>query len=204
MIDMSQVKVREAVISDLGSLSLLFEDHFIEQAVFNPLFQPNPEFSYAEFVRGLLASGAQLILVAEEHEKVIGFIHINIQQGGQVVAFRPPVRDSIFRRLTPVRVLRRIVSDLHALLERRFSQPPLFKPVVMAYLGNIYVVREKRGLGVGRKLVEKGMEWAGQRNVDLMFLQVHAGNQAGLKFWEKAGFEPGKHIMVRKIRPVPR
>ena len=103
------------------------------------------------------------------------------------------------KRLSPARVIRRILFSLNNIFAKKAEQPHLFEELTIAYLGNIYMLPEYRAKGVGGMLVEKGLEWVRRMNVGRIFLQVHEANQAGLEFREKAGFQHNKHIMVRKV-----
>jgi ribosomal protein S18 acetylase RimI-like enzyme len=54
-------------------------------------------------------------------------------------------------------------------------------------IGAIYVLPETQGKGVGRKLLEKAVEWHG-RDEDI-FLHVASYNQNAIDFYKKNGFE---------------
>jgi ribosomal protein S18 acetylase RimI-like enzyme len=60
-------------------------------------------------------------------------------------------------------------------------------------IGALYVLPETQGKGVGRKLLEKAIEWHG-RDEDI-FLHVASYNQNAIDFYKKNGFEEtGKEV----------
>lgn len=59
-----------------------------------------------------------------------------------------------------------------------------------AYLGFMYVKPEHRGKGVNQKILDALLDWAKERNLNEIRLEVFKENLAAIKAYEKAGFQP--------------
>lgn len=59
-----------------------------------------------------------------------------------------------------------------------------------AYLGFMYVKPEHRGKGLNQKILDALLEWAKQRGLTEIRLEVYGVNQSALRAYEKAGFKP--------------
>ncbi|WP_448550069.1 GNAT family N-acetyltransferase [Thalassotalea fusca] len=57
------------------------------------------------------------------------------------------------------------------------------------YLGFMYVEPEFRGQGINKKILDKLIDWAKERNIRDFYLDVYAENSAAIKAYEKAGFK---------------
>jgi len=195
---MSSAKVREACLDDLDALSTLFKAHIEEQARWNPLFQLNPEFSFIAFVRNHIMSGSQMILLAHDNGEIIGFVRLNIQKGESLLEFRESGGDRLFRRLSPGAALRKILAWLKAFIKKIDSLPRMSQPMVIGYIADIFIVPDHRKQGVGQLLLSHGIDWLRRQDVEWIYLQVQAENQAGIKFWQKNQFKPSNLFMIRK------
>ncbi|MGH2726171.1 MAG: GNAT family N-acetyltransferase [Actinomycetota bacterium] len=69
-------------------------------------------------------------------------------------------------------------------------------------LSRVVVRPDRRGLGVGKILIEATAEWARARGVRSMVAAVFIGNEASRGFWRAAGFEPWVERMVRPVDPA--
>jgi RimJ/RimL family protein N-acetyltransferase len=58
----------------------------------------------------------------------------------------------------------------------------------VANLG-IAIVRAFRGLGIGRALMERALDWMKQRRVEKATLEVFASNERAIALYQKLGFE---------------
>jgi ribosomal protein S18 acetylase RimI-like enzyme len=58
-----------------------------------------------------------------------------------------------------------------------------------AYLGFMYVKPEHRGKGVNQKILDALLNWAKQRGLTEIRLEVYSENQPAIKAYEKAGFK---------------
>ncbi|MEM7431956.1 MAG: GNAT family N-acetyltransferase [Pseudomonadota bacterium] len=68
-----------------------------------------------------------------------------------------------------------------------------------AYLGFMYVDREFRGQGVNQQIVDALIEWGKRRDINDFYLDVYSGNQAAVRAYEKAGFQPLVTEMVLRL-----
>lgn len=64
------------------------------------------------------------------------------------------------------------------------------KPERYAYLGFMYVIPEHRGKGINGSLIKKLLEWAHNKNILEIQLDVYAKNESAVKAYEKFGFKP--------------
>jgi GNAT superfamily N-acetyltransferase len=193
------MKIREASLADLEALSLLFNAYLEEQARWNPLFQLNPEFSSMAFIRNQVMSGSQMILLAQDDKEIIGFVRLNIQEGGTLLEFRGASADRLFQRLFPGLLFRKILAGLKAFIKKRSSLPPMSQPIVIGYLADIFIVPDRRGQGVGQLLLSHGIDWLKRQDVEWIYLKVQAENQRGIQFWQKNEFKPSNLFMIRKL-----
>ena len=68
--------------------------------------------------------------------------------------------------------------------------PLWMEPQSVGHINNLYVKDEFRGTGLGRQLVEKGMEWlSGIEELNYIFVHVSNGNTSAEDFYKKFGFE---------------
>ncbi len=61
------------------------------------------------------------------------------------------------------------------------------------YLGFMYVSPAHRGQGINQTVMRRLIEWSTARRVTDFYLDVYAQNEAAIRAYQKAGFEP---IMV--------
>ena len=64
------------------------------------------------------------------------------------------------------------------------------RPVIVAELQSMYVVRTGRSRGVGRHLVEEFLAWARRRQAGLVSVTAYATNEGAIRFYKRAGFDP--------------
>jgi len=60
----------------------------------------------------------------------------------------------------------------------------------ISYLGFMYVVPERRGLGIVRKVIDRLIEWSVSRGVRDFYLDVYAQNESAVAAYRKVGFGP--------------
>lgn len=90
-------------------------------------------------------------------------------------------------------------GHLAAFLLARVKQSPAFLGgVQVGEISDLYVDESLRGSGAGTKLVEAAMRKFRELKVHSVEVQVQAGNDAGLTFWAKQGFETDL-TLVRKV-----
>ena len=64
------------------------------------------------------------------------------------------------------------------------------KPEQFVYLGFMYVHPEYRGKGINGKLIQKLVEWAKDKKIHEIQLDVYAENKSALVAYKKLGFKP--------------
>lgn len=74
---------------------------------------------------------------------------------------------------------------------------PAFDSRTWAAIEDIFVIPEKRSLGIGHALLAACDRWARERNACGLSLQVAAGNERARKFYEQLGF---REVSVYKVR----
>ncbi|MCA1730511.1 MAG: GNAT family N-acetyltransferase [Actinobacteria bacterium] len=74
---------------------------------------------------------------------------------------------------------------------------PAFNPKTWVAVEDIYVVPDQRSLGIGRALFEECQEWARNKGVNGVSLQVAAGNVRARKFYEELGF---REVSVYEVK----
>lgn len=85
-------------------------------------------------------------------------------------------------------------SDRHVLLARSFAGEVVgvatFAHVCeVADLNRVIVRADRRGEGIGRRLVRAGIEWAEALGVERMILEVAVENEAARALYDSLGFE---------------
>jgi ribosomal protein S18 acetylase RimI-like enzyme len=65
-----------------------------------------------------------------------------------------------------------------------------FRHTHQAYLGFMYVKPEFRGMGINRQIIDRLRDWASQKQVSEVFLEVYEANLPAIKAYEKSGFCP--------------
>lgn len=90
-------------------------------------------------------------------------------------------------------------GHIEAFLLARIKQSPAFLGgAQVGEISDLYVGEALRGSGVGTKLVEAAMHKFGELQVQSVEVQIQAGNDAGLAFWYKQGFDTDL-TLVRKV-----
>ena len=65
---------------------------------------------------------------------------------------------------------------------------PFFKERRMGYIGEIWVEEKFRRKGVGKKLMEKMLEWFKERGIKWVRADVLSNNKEAIEFYKKLGF----------------
>jgi ribosomal protein S18 acetylase RimI-like enzyme len=69
------------------------------------------------------------------------------------------------------------------------KRPPVLKIGEEANVWDVYVNDDYRGIGVGAALMEEFFQWARDKKVSMVTLQVSPPNRRGVDFYKKLGFE---------------
>lgn len=90
-------------------------------------------------------------------------------------------------------------GQVKAFLLARLKQSPAFLGgVQVGEISDLFVDDSLRGSGIGTRLVDAAMEKFKQLNIHSVEVQIQAGNDSGLAFWQKLGFKQDL-ALVRKI-----
>ncbi|PQJ23344.1 GNAT family N-acetyltransferase [Tenacibaculum sp. SG-28] len=68
-----------------------------------------------------------------------------------------------------------------------------FKFSVLAYVGFMYVIPEKRGKGINKRIMDSLFDWIRSRGINEVRLDVYTENSQAIKAYEKVGFQ--KHLI---------
>jgi GNAT superfamily N-acetyltransferase len=68
-------------------------------------------------------------------------------------------------------------------------------------LEDVIVRRERRGDGLGRRLVEHALAWAAAEDMTRVTLLADAGNAPALAFYARLGFTPSAMRVLRRRLP---
>jgi GNAT superfamily N-acetyltransferase len=74
-----------------------------------------------------------------------------------------------------------------------------FTDHLRAYVDNLSVTQESEGQGVGRALLDYVERWARDRGYREVVLDVFAGNQRAIVFYERRGYRPDH---IRMVKPL--
>lgn len=92
----------------------------------------------------------------------------------------------------PERLVLAAVRDEYVVahLTGKIGEPTAIRPVRVATLTSMYVRPEARDGGVGARLVEEFKVWAREKAADRIAVTANASNEAAIRFYRRAGFEP--------------
>jgi GNAT superfamily N-acetyltransferase len=79
----------------------------------------------------------------------------------------------------------------------RFRPADDFRVVPLAILESMQVRRDLRGRGIGSRLVEAFLTWAGRRGCEQVAVTANAGNTAAQAFYRSHGFAPASVTFQR-------
>ncbi|MGI8649993.1 MAG: GNAT family N-acetyltransferase [Rubrobacter sp.] len=78
---------------------------------------------------------------------------------------------------------------------------PTFRPKSWASVDDVYVTPKYRSLGIGLNLINKVREWAKQRGVSGVSLQVAAANERARSFYQRLEFREVSVYEVLELSP---
>ena len=70
------------------------------------------------------------------------------------------------------------------------KEVPSYRLVKVAELENIFVKAEYRSKGIGKKLMDKFINWAKELKMDKVAVSVFALNEKAIGFYKREGFDP--------------
>lgn len=91
----------------------------------------------------------------------------------------------------------RVIGYILGWIERL---PGIYKHEKRGYVADVFVVKDKRGKGVGRKLLEELLKWFKSQKVEWIRLSVYSANVNAVKVWKKLGFKDYVIEMVMKLK----
>ena len=65
-------------------------------------------------------------------------------------------------------------------------------------IGDMVVLRKYRGSGLGKKLLDEGLQWFAAMGIDDIYLESGLHNESAHRFFEKNGFERVSYIFKLK------
>jgi phosphinothricin acetyltransferase len=84
------------------------------------------------------------------------------------------------------------------LLARLKQSPAFLGSLQVGEISDLFVDDSLRGTGIGTRLVQTAMQEFTELGVHSVEVQIQAGNDAGLLFWQKLGFKTDL-TLVRKL-----
>ena len=81
----------------------------------------------------------------------------------------------------------KLVGSGYALIKK---SAPYKNPEYFAYLGFMYIAPEQRGNGLNGALIMELVQWAKDRDIHEIQLDVYAKNKSAIKAYSKLGFKP--------------
>jgi ribosomal protein S18 acetylase RimI-like enzyme len=156
----------------------------------------------AEFLRAVLRNPAYDLLIAAGRMGALGLCVVHVDRTKPIykywvlraiarfvfTSFRNPSR--VVREFSQRRTARGAEHALQPTAKTRATAlaKPLKRP--SCYIDFITVVAEARGMGIGRGLLEAGIQTTRARGYDLVKLTVSAANQPAIALYERLGFQP--------------
>ncbi len=68
------------------------------------------------------------------------------------------------------------------------NRAPFFKQKDMGVIMDVFVKKERRGEGIGGKLVKRAESWIKNKGIDLAIITVAPENQGAVEFWGEQGY----------------
>jgi GNAT superfamily N-acetyltransferase len=90
----------------------------------------------------------------------------------------------------------RLVGTAYVQMVQKVPVPNDVERHAFGYVTNVYVEPEARSGGLGARLVDAAIAWAGEHEPDALVLWP---NEASVRFWERAGFAPPDELLERRL-----
>ncbi|MGC9467116.1 MAG: GNAT family N-acetyltransferase [Anaerolineae bacterium] len=85
------------------------------------------------------------------------------------------------------------------LMIRDAPKIPILVPLQYVMIDTLVVVPDARGGGLGRQLMASAEQWAHERGIDRVELNVFEFNEGARAFYEKLGYETLSRRMVKRL-----
>lgn len=92
-----------------------------------------------------------------------------------------------------------IIGFVHILI-REAQDIPILVPRRYVYIGELVVKKEFRRSGVGRSLIEKTHQWALDKGITQVELNVWEFNSGAIVFYEKLGYQTASRKMWKSLK----
>ena len=79
------------------------------------------------------------------------------------------------------------------------SRPPCFASIDYGIIDDLAVTAEWRRKGIGKLLVEKGMNWFTEKGIHRIEARVLMSNSLASNFWHNAGFDPYMETVYKVV-----
>jgi ribosomal protein S18 acetylase RimI-like enzyme len=73
----------------------------------------------------------------------------------------------------------------------------------VAELEVLVVLPERRGEGIGEALTRRTYELLRERGARTVLIEVIAGNESALRFYERFGATPARHVLFGRLHAAP-
>lgn len=85
------------------------------------------------------------------------------------------------------------------ILAQSFKPLPISKFQKKGYISNLYILKDYRKKGIGKKLVNYVLKWLKEKKVGHITLEIHVKNAPALKLYRKMGFKDYTMKLSKKI-----
>jgi len=92
----------------------------------------------------------------------------------------------------------RVVGTLHV-VEHAAPEHPLLRPRRYAFVSDVAVAAAHRRRGVARALMARAHDWARERGIAEVELNVWAFNRGALRLYEGLGYAPARHTLRKRL-----
>ncbi|MBD3271530.1 MAG: GNAT family N-acetyltransferase [Elusimicrobia bacterium] len=90
----------------------------------------------------------------------------------------------------------RIVGFMSCVIHKRM---PRFRIKKAAYIYDVYIEKQYQGKGIGYAMLSVLKQWAKDRGICWIKLEVSPQNKSAFLFWKKSGFHVFQHKMAQRI-----
>ncbi|WP_416841094.1 GNAT family N-acetyltransferase [Haloferax sp. DFSO52] len=115
---------------------------------------------------------------------------------------RKQVRESLAQHVAfdGVLVARDESDDIHGFVMFEVGSGRYDQDVTRGTISNLFVVSERRGEGVGSRLLSAAEERLHEAGADVVGLEVMADNESGRKFYRRHGYRPHRIELEKSIQ----
>jgi ribosomal protein S18 acetylase RimI-like enzyme len=72
-------------------------------------------------------------------------------------------------------------------------------PAYVGYVNGLYVTPSQRRQGIAQNLLNQGMNWFKEKNIQIVELYIAVNNQSGRGFWKKNGYESYEEVLFKRL-----